>query len=134
MNKQSSASASQSMNISQLKKSQMSKSFRTPKEDEMFKKVDEFDDSEEKKIKEEMEVYGQKSEFKKLWKYQTPVFALVTGTLFALVAGIVQPLAGVGMAGTLSTLTAPKNLIWILDGRDKRPAGDPDYENNWIKD
>ena len=36
------------------------------------------------------------------------------------------------MAGVLATLTAPKELIWKLDGLKEEPK-DKEYANNWIK-
>ena len=79
------------MKISMLKRSQSIKSLRTPEENDMFEKVDEYDKEQEDIIKKEMAVNEQRSEFKKLWKYQYPKWALFIGVVFSFVSGCTFP-------------------------------------------
>ena len=79
-----------------------------------------------------MKEYSQVSEFKKLWKYQTPVYAIVLGFIFCFGSGGVQPMAGIPVAGTLGALTAPKEFIWQLNGLKEKPTDPIAFANDWI--
>ena len=106
---------------------------RSPEEEDMYNKVNDIDNRWVAEVNKDLEAKAEISEFKKLWKYQTPVYAFGLGTIFCVSSGVVQPATGIVFSGLLGVLTVPLDQVWRV-AELIAPPGEPEWAISYTKE